>query len=62
MAKRRLKSRMDARTRERLAVLPVVVRSVDQRRKTAAGLSSARPVGRGPESLSPLKERPWSAP
>jgi integrase len=40
-AKRRLKSRMDARTRERLPVLPVVVRSVDQRRTTAAALLDA---------------------
>jgi len=37
-AKRVLKSRMDARTRERLLLLPVVVRSVDERRKTAAAL------------------------
>jgi integrase len=37
-AKRRLKSRMDARTRERLPVLPVLVRCVDERRKTAAAL------------------------
>lgn len=40
-AKRRLKSRMDARTRERLPVLPVVVRNVDQRRTTAATLLEA---------------------
>jgi len=39
--KRRLKSRMDARTRERLPVLPVLVRSVDQRRKDAAALLHA---------------------
>ena len=37
-AKRRLKSRMDARTRERLPVLPVLVRCVDERRKAAATL------------------------
>ncbi|MCE7007351.1 hypothetical protein LWC34_31695 [Kibdelosporangium philippinense] len=36
--KRRRKSRMDARTRERLPVLPVLVRTVDQRRKNAAAL------------------------
>lgn len=36
--KRRRKSRMDARTRERLPVLPVLVRSVDRRRKDAAAL------------------------
>jgi hypothetical protein len=40
-SKRRLKSRMDARTRERLPVLPIVVRSVDQRRKKAAALLGA---------------------
>jgi integrase len=39
--KRRRKSRMDARTRERLPVLPVLVRSVDQRRKDAANLLEA---------------------
>jgi hypothetical protein len=33
---RHRKSRMDARTRERLPVLPVLVRTVDQRRKDAA--------------------------
>jgi len=37
-AKRRLKARMDARTRERLPVLPVVVRSVDERRKQSRTL------------------------
>lgn len=37
-AQRRRKSRMDARTRERLPVLPVLVHSVDQRRKDAAAL------------------------
>lgn len=39
--KRRRKSRMDARTRERLPVLPVVVRTVEERRKTAAALLEA---------------------
>ncbi|MFD5752264.1 hypothetical protein [Streptomyces sp. NPDC127033] len=39
--KRRRKSRMDARTRERLPVLPVLVRSVDRRRKDAATLLMA---------------------
>ena len=33
-APRRRKSRMDARTRQRLPVLPILVRSVEQRRKT----------------------------
>jgi len=40
-AKRRLKSRMDARTRERLPVLPVVVRTVEARRTAAAALLEA---------------------
>ncbi len=40
-AKRHRKSRMDARTRERLPVLPVLVRTVDQRRKDAAVLLAA---------------------
>jgi integrase len=35
---RRRKARMDARTRERLPVLPILVRSVDQRRRDAAGV------------------------
>jgi integrase len=39
--KRRRKSRMDARTRERLPVLPVLVRTVDQRRRDAAALIAA---------------------
>lgn len=39
--KRRRKSRMDARTRERLPVLPILVRTVDQRRKDAAELLAA---------------------
>ncbi|WP_261565771.1 site-specific integrase [Frankia gtarii] len=38
---RRRKSRMDARTRERLPVLPVLARSVDQRRTGAAALLAA---------------------
>ncbi|MGW2539761.1 tyrosine-type recombinase/integrase [Kitasatospora sp. NPDC001574] len=39
--KRQLKARMDARTRERLPVLPVLVRTVDQRRRTAETLLRA---------------------
>jgi len=35
---RHRKARMDARTRERLPVLPVLVRTIDERRKTAAAL------------------------
>ena len=38
---RRRKARMDARTRERLPVLPVLVRTVDRRRKTAGELLRA---------------------
>lgn len=40
-AKRQRKSRMDARTRERLPVLPALVRVVDQRRKAAEALLQA---------------------
>jgi integrase len=40
-AARQRKSRMDARTRERLPVLPVLVRTVDERRKAAAALLEA---------------------
>jgi integrase len=46
--KRRHKARMDARTRERLPVLPVLVRTVDQRRKTAEErLRAAQPAQPG---------------
>ncbi len=38
---RRRKARMDARTRERLPVLPVLVRTADERRKAAAALLEA---------------------
>ena len=40
-AARQRKSRMDARTRQRLPVLPVLVRSVDERRKTTEQLLQA---------------------
>ena len=47
---RRRKARMDARTRERLPVLPVLVRAVDQWRKdTAAVLAAGRSVPPGQE-------------
>lgn len=39
--KQRRKARMDARTRERLPVLPLLVRTVEQRRKQAAALLDA---------------------
>ena len=48
--KRLVKARMDARTRERLPVLPVLAASVDQRRKdTAALLEAARQARHGEE-------------
>jgi Phage integrase family len=40
-AKRQHKARMDARTRERLPVLPILVRTVQQRRADAAALLAA---------------------
>ena len=40
-AARQRKSRMDARTRQRLPVLPVLVRTVDERRKNADALLQA---------------------
>ncbi len=47
-ATRHRKSRMDARTRERLPVLPVLVRTIDERRKTAeALLQTARDIRPG---------------
>jgi integrase len=39
--KRRRKARMDARTRERLPVLPVLIATVDRRRKDAAAMLEA---------------------
>lgn len=46
--KRRRKARMDARTRERLPVLPVLIRSVnDQRRASADLLAAARATAPG---------------
>lgn len=51
-AKRRLKSRMDARTRERLPVLPVLVRSVAERRQTAGALLEAARHARPTETFS----------
>jgi integrase len=53
---RRRKARMDARTRERLPVLPVLVRAVDQwREDVATMLSAARGVQPG-ETFSALGE------
>ena len=42
---RHRKARMDARTRERLPVLPVLVRTTAERRKTAEALLRRRPPG-----------------
>ena len=52
---------MDARTRERLPVLPVVVRCVAERRKAAAALLQAARQA-GPGSRSWLRGRRWCAP
>lgn len=47
-SRRRRKARMDARTRERLPVLPVLVRTVDEQRRTSqALLAAARQVAQG---------------
>ncbi|WP_326631801.1 site-specific integrase [Nonomuraea fuscirosea] len=46
--RRRRKARMDARTRERLPVLPVLVRTVDEQRRTSqALLAAAQQVAQG---------------
>ncbi len=51
-AARHRKSRMDARTRERLPVLPVLVRAVDQRRKNAEELLQAASQARPGETFT----------
>ena len=51
-AKRKLKSRMDARTRERLPVLPVLIRSVAERRRAAATLLGTARHARPGETFS----------
>jgi hypothetical protein len=51
-AARHRKSRMDARTRERLPVLPVLVRTVDERRKTAEALLHAAAQTRPGQSFT----------
>ena len=53
---RHRKARMDARTRERLPVLPVLVRTVDERRKNAAALLQAARQAR-PARHSPPRAR-----
>jgi len=50
-AARHRKSRMDARTRERLPVLPVLVRAVDERRKNAGELLQAARQARPGETF-----------
>lgn len=55
-AARHRKSRMDARTRQRLPVLPALVRAVDERRKTTeALLLAARRASPGITSPSPAR-------
>ena len=49
---RHRKARMDARTRERLPVLPVLVRTVDERRKNAAALLQAARQARPGETFT----------
>ena len=51
-AARHRKARMDARTRERLPVLPVLIRTVDQRRKNAAELPQAARHARPGETFT----------
>jgi integrase len=51
-AKRQLKSRMDARTRERLPVLPVLRASVDRRRRETAELLAAARQARPGETFT----------
>jgi len=58
---RHRKTRMDARTRERLPVLPVLVRTVDERRKNAAALLQAArqtPPGRAFAAAGQTLTRP----
>jgi hypothetical protein len=55
-AVRRRKSRMDARTRERLPVLPVLVRAVDQWRKDAGALLAAGSEAQPGEQFSAAGE------
>ena len=51
-AVRRRKARMDARTRERLPVLPMLVKSVDQRRRESAALLASARVARPGEQFT----------
>ena len=61
-AQRHRKSRMDARTRERLPVLPVLVRSAARQHADAAALCCTRPAAPGPARSSPPPGRSWPAP
>ena len=49
---RRRKSRMDARTRQRLPVLPILVRSIDERRKSTDALLQAARATRPGEGFA----------
>ena len=55
---RHRKSRMDARTRERLPVLPVLVRSAARQHADAPGPAARRPRTPGPATPSPPPGRP----
>ena len=55
---RHRKSRMDARTRERLPVLPVLARSPPGSRRDAEALLARRPPGQRPAPPSPPPGRP----
>jgi hypothetical protein len=58
---RHCKSRMDARTRERLPVLPVLIRSAAQQHTGTQALLHAARAAR-PGTASPPRARPSSAP
>ena len=55
--KRHRKSRMDARTRERLPVLPILVRTVNERRKAAARAAAGSPPDPARRARSPRPGR-----
>ena len=59
---RRRKARMDARTRERLPVLPVLVRAAARWRDDTQALLAAAPPGRARGRSSPPPGRPSSGP
>ncbi len=57
-AVRRRKARMDARTRERLPVLPMLVKSVDQRRRESAALLASARAARPGEQFTGSTGKP----